>query len=204
MESVVPKGAASGIAGSDAFADRCWLAWHALPRRENGKPPSWRSLELANGLPDGTLSKIFKGDRKQHALSTYQRIAAALRVDVVWLVYGQGTPPAVVGALPPRDAPADRGDIERAVASFQRNLQRAGVPAKDVKSAIGAAAVALQRALPDGAPEEDIARSAAVDFAHANGLHVAAIERAVAMPAPTSWTAEQWYTRIKSLAAEMG
>lgn len=197
------NGSAATSTGPDAFADRCWLSWHALPRRENGKPPSWRSLELANGLPDGTLSKIFKGDRKQHALSTYQRIAAALQVDVVWLVYGQGTPPAVVGTLPARDAPADRGDIERAIASFRRNLQRAGVPTEDIKTALGAASVALQLAI-SGPSEGDFARSAAVDFARSNWLPALAIEKAVALPAPASWTAEQWYTRIKCFAAEMG
>jgi hypothetical protein len=103
MESVVPKGAASGIAGSDAFADRCWLAWHALPRREGGKPPSWRSLELANGLPALLAVKARNVPRPLLAglagvvgLLVYGTLAARVDGRFAWLASAFTVPMALI------------------------------------------------------------------------------------------------------------
>lgn len=183
----------------DAFLDRAWLAWHSMPRQPNGRPPSWRGIELDHRLAEGTFSKMFKGERREHALPMYERLARALGCDVLWLVHGVGSPPEPSGPVPPRDAPPERDAVEKALAVFRRALQGASVPPRAARAAVAAATAALQD---DAAAPEDAARTAAVAFALANGLPAAAVERATSMPAPASWTAEHWYTRIKSIAAE--
>lgn len=187
-----------------AFLERAWLAWHSMPRQANGKPPSWRSIELEHNLAEGTFSKMFKGHRREHGLAMYERLARALRTEVLWLVHGVGTPPTASGPVPPRDEPVERSSVERVLTVFRHGLLRAGVPLPAVRAAVGAAGENLHAFGVAQGPElpEDVAKGAASAFARANGVPDVVIDQATSLPAPPTWTAEQWYTRIKSIAAE--
>lgn len=186
--------------GDTAFQDRAWLAWHSMPRGAKGKPPSWRSIELEHKLAEGTFSKLFKGHRTEQGMPMLARIARALHVDVVWLVHGIGDPPTPSGPVPPRGQTDSTPGAERALELFRRALRRSSVSPRRTNAAVACAAVAL--GVSQDAVAEDAAREIAAQFARANGLPRDAIERAVSLPAPPSWTAEQWYTRIKAIAAE--
>lgn len=97
------------------FGERAWRAWHSLPRDENGEPPSQRSIEKRHDLPQGTLSKVFKGDRANLQADTLEQLAEALGTSPAWLLRGHGEPPRLTGPIGPRPGelravsdPADR------------------------------------------------------------------------------------------------
>lgn len=187
-----------------AFLERAWLAWHSMPRRASGKPPSWRSIELEHNLAEGTFSKMFKGHRREHGLAMYERLARALRTEVLWLVHGIGMAPKPSGPVPPRDEPVERSTVERALTVFRHGLMKGGVPLSAVRATVAAAGERLHAFGVAQGPEqpEDVAKGAAAAFARANGVPDVVIDQATSLPAPPTWTAEQWYTRIKSIAAE--
>jgi transcriptional regulator with XRE-family HTH domain len=85
-----------------SFADRAWLAYHSLPRTKRGKPPSYRSLEDAAGLSNGTISRVMLGEREDHSYETKTAIARVLAVSTEWLAEGRGEAPTPTGAVPPR------------------------------------------------------------------------------------------------------
>ena len=85
-----------------SLADRAWLAYHALPRTRRGKPPSYRSLEDAAGLSNGTISRVMLGEREDHGYETKLALAKVLQVPVTWLAEGVGEPPKPTGTVPPR------------------------------------------------------------------------------------------------------
>jgi len=85
-----------------SFADRAWLAYHSLPRSKKGKPPSYRSLEDAVALSNGTISRIMLGEREDHGYETKTALARVLCVSAEWLAEGRGEPPTPTGPVPPR------------------------------------------------------------------------------------------------------
>lgn len=82
------------------IADRVWLALHALPRDERGKPPSLRSLADKGGFDASALTKLFKEERTPQAQMT--GIAEALGVSLDWLLRGIGASPKPTGPVPSR------------------------------------------------------------------------------------------------------
>ena len=96
------------------LAHRVWFAYHCLPRRSRNRPPSYRSLELAHGLPLSTFSKLFAGLRQDVDRPTLLKLAQALDVTVDWLATGAGYPPTPRGPVPQLGAPeiaANRFDL---------------------------------------------------------------------------------------------
>lgn len=100
---------ASAIAGTieamqpvDELADRIWLAWHALPRDERGRPPSFASVEQSKEISNGTLQKICSGKRLGIEAATLSKIAQALGVSADWLLTGAGEPPRPTGHVTDR------------------------------------------------------------------------------------------------------
>jgi len=53
---------------------------------------SIRSVSLAAGLSDSLLSKFLKGDNDSMTIKTAEKLAAALEVDPIWLIFGEGDP----------------------------------------------------------------------------------------------------------------
>jgi hypothetical protein len=99
---------------------RVWYAYHCLPRDEAGRLPSIRSVEDDNGVAHGTLNKLFEARAKLERTNheRVERIAAALRTTVDWLLYGKGVPPTSRIAPPPWPGPKKRtrsGTIRAAV-----------------------------------------------------------------------------------------
>ncbi len=93
------------------MAGRAWYAYHCLPRNDEDKPPPVRRLEKKQGIANGTLKKVFTGERDPVG-STLAKVADALGVNEEWLLRGTGTPPTPTGYVPappggkkpPRDA----------------------------------------------------------------------------------------------------
>lgn len=117
---------------------------------------------------------------------------------------GRHTSPQPTGPVPPRDEPVERSGVEKALSMLRHGLLRAGVPLVTVRATVRSASEALHAyGVSQGADApEDVAKGAAAAFATANGIHAAVIEAATSLPAPPTWTAEQWYTRIKVREAE--
>lgn len=82
------------------FSERAWLAYHSLPRRKSGKPPSQSELEEQYGLNKATFYKVFVRGR-QVSIDTLPKLASALNVSVEWLTTGRGDPPTPSGYVPP-------------------------------------------------------------------------------------------------------
>jgi DNA-binding Xre family transcriptional regulator len=90
------------------LADRAWVAYHALPRDERGRLPSYRSLELAHGLPLAVLSKLFNGERTTVESDTLAKLATALAVSPGWLASSAGDHRAVTRLVTNQLQIADR------------------------------------------------------------------------------------------------
>lgn len=120
----------------DTLAERVWYAWHCLPRAAYGKPPSWRGLEHDHSLPPGVFSALMAGHRHSVEVATGLRMAAALRVGVAWLLFGEGEAPKLTGAL---SAPEDRDsrDPRKSRERLARYLS-AKFPADHVEAALRA------------------------------------------------------------------
>jgi hypothetical protein len=86
---------------SGKFAERAWLAWHSLPRDENGKPPTRRSLEVNYGLSQAVVSRLFGGYIKTVEAQTLIKLARALHVDPTWLATGVAKAPTPTGPMVP-------------------------------------------------------------------------------------------------------
>lgn len=89
-----------------SFADRAWLAFHALPR-VRGRSPSYASVErsVTPALANGTLNKIFSEERYRDVpkVALAERIARALQCDFDWLTLRAETPvPTPSGPVPSR------------------------------------------------------------------------------------------------------
>ncbi len=85
------------------LADRVWYAIHCLPRDADKEPPSWRSIEVENGIALATISKIIHGTATRHQHLTIVRLAKALHVTAEWLVDGgDDDAPTPTGVVPPR------------------------------------------------------------------------------------------------------
>jgi len=97
----MPHGVGSTDDNGNTFASRVWLAWHALPRNEKGRPPRQVQLERDHGIGQGTFSRLFSGYIKAVEPATLAKMAQALATDPVWLVSGRGTPPTPTGIVPP-------------------------------------------------------------------------------------------------------
>lgn len=83
-----------------SLADRVWYAYHCLPRDEAGELPSYRQLETAYGLSQGTLSKMVLGTRTHLWQDTIPHVCEALRCSEPWLMRGEGNGPRLpVGAV---------------------------------------------------------------------------------------------------------
>lgn len=87
------------------LADRVWFAYHCLPRSFNGAPISFRAVEAAHGLPNGTIQRASTGARKELTKRVFRLLAQALRVTETWLEFGGdgGPEPTVVPPRPGAD-----------------------------------------------------------------------------------------------------
>ena len=87
----------------ETLADRVWYAYHCLPRTGRfKKPPSYRSVEMKVGLTNGTLSRIFSGERERPEPETLVALAKVLGVTLDWLLTGKGAGPTTTEVIPPR------------------------------------------------------------------------------------------------------
>lgn len=73
--------------GMPTIADRT----NELIKRLDGR--SLRSFEDEHGIPNGTIGKLARGDRKEPAAATVQKVALAFGVTQAWLM-GQDEPAA--------------------------------------------------------------------------------------------------------------
>jgi len=96
------------------LADRVWYAIHCLPRdADTKKPPSWRSLEVENGIALATISKIVRGTASKHQHTTVVLLAKALRVTPDWLYNGgDDDAPTPTGMVPPREVAKSDGTLD--------------------------------------------------------------------------------------------
>lgn len=87
----------------EALRWRAWLAYHQLPYGEDGRLPSYRSLEesVEPKLPNATLAKMFRGKKKRPGRLMANKIAKVLRVEPEWLWEGRGSGPPTVRGAPP-------------------------------------------------------------------------------------------------------
>lgn len=86
----------------ETLNDRVWYAFHCLPR-VRGKPPAATAVETEHAISRGTLSRLFKGDKKTVDSSTLVKLSKALGVTMEWLTSGVGERPKLTGAMRPRD-----------------------------------------------------------------------------------------------------
>jgi transcriptional regulator with XRE-family HTH domain len=86
------------------FAERVWLALHALPRDMQGRPPKQVHLERQAGLSPATLSRLFGGFIQSVEPPTLAKMARVLDVDERWLGSGVGAAPTPTGVVPPLPA----------------------------------------------------------------------------------------------------
>lgn len=115
-----------------SLSDRVWYAYHCLPRDAAGALPSYRQLENAYGLAQGTFSKAVLGKRSQWWPDTIPRIAEALRCSPAWLLYGEGAAPRVPAGvtIPPLPGTGWRvyGDVPGWDDAVAEARQRADLP----------------------------------------------------------------------------
>ncbi len=79
------------------LGDRVWWAWNCLPRRADGKPDDYLSIEREHGISNGTISQLIKGDRVDVRGATLAKLSAALRVSPAWLLERHGPDPRLTG-----------------------------------------------------------------------------------------------------------
>ena len=75
---------------------------------------SVRSVSLAAGLSDSMLHKFLRGGTDDMKIHTAEKLAAALGVDPVWLIFGEGDP----------DRATDIADIVARIPAEQHALAR--------------------------------------------------------------------------------
>ncbi len=106
----------------DSLADRVWFAYHCLPRQLNGAPLSFRSLEVAHGMPNGAIQKVAMGARKEPARASFRLLARALRVTEAWLEFGGDGGPAPT-VIPPR--PGEEWQLHRELEGWDEAVAEA-------------------------------------------------------------------------------
>lgn len=84
-----------------SLGSRAWWAWHCLPR-EDGDPPQLKKLEAKHKVPNGTIARVFSGERLSPTWDTIVKIADALRVSTDFLQKGSGNWPTPTGPVPQR------------------------------------------------------------------------------------------------------
>lgn len=84
------------------LGSRAWWAWHCLPRQPDGEPPQLKQFERDHRIPNGTLGRVFSGERQSPQHETLQKMASALRVSALFLLEGSGRWPTPTGPVPQR------------------------------------------------------------------------------------------------------
>jgi transcriptional regulator with XRE-family HTH domain len=85
-----------------SLGSRAWWAWHCLKRDANGDPPQLKQFERDNDIPNGTMARVFSGERQSPTPETIVKMAKALGVSTAFLVEGAGSWPLPTGPVPQR------------------------------------------------------------------------------------------------------
>ena len=93
----------SYIVEVQTLPERAWFAYNCLPRARNGGLPPVKPLELAHGLSNRTLHKIFSGATVDPGGKTLVGVSNALEVSIDWLLKGVGKAPTLVSPMVPLD-----------------------------------------------------------------------------------------------------
>ena len=79
------------------LAERAWFAFHCLPRRGDGSPPSEHAIEVQYGLSISTFDKLRKNPDINIWCPTLAKLTRALNVSADWLLLGVGERPRLTG-----------------------------------------------------------------------------------------------------------
>lgn len=116
----LPGSNIADVSAKETLNDRVWYAFHCL-QRVRGKPPAATAVEAQHDISRGTLSRLFKGDRKTVDNETLAKLATALNVTTDWLSRGIGERPKLTGAIRPRDERYEELDpstwVEKSIAA---------------------------------------------------------------------------------------
>lgn len=183
----------------DTLAQRVWFAWHCLPRQKDGFPPSWRGLEMANQLPNGVFSKILSGSRQTVEAATFQKLARALAVPVLWLLSGDD-PPAIATTGRFEVLGAEQQDPRELDKRVRTYLRRCGFDDGRIEQAISLLLAAAPAA---PTPREEAPPPISL-VTRQTGPAIANAMRAEDDDGPSLTSAEAAWTTLEALSAGEG
>ena len=107
-----------------SIGHRAWHAYFCLPRDEKGKPPSYRALEREQGLNNGPIQKMIKGNLTRPGVDVHNKIAKALSADPHWLQTGEGDPPRAAWPIPAYPYGSSASLSSKAKAAFDSDAKK--------------------------------------------------------------------------------
>lgn len=109
-----------------SLGQRAWHAYWCLPRDAKLQPPSYRALEVKNGLTNARLQKLVTGQLKRPSYGELIKMARALAVEAGWLESGEGEAPHSQYPIPPFPPPKKSGAglTEASKAALERDAKK--------------------------------------------------------------------------------